>query len=79
MEPLFNEAADHYRAVRKALCEMQTIFIYKYPLPPVDEAGVKRGVALLLAAKDAETEGLAVIERIVRRLSGEAKGDTQRQ
>ena len=68
MQPLFEEAADHYLAVRKALCAMQPIFVYKYPLPPVDEAGVKRGVALLRAAKEEESRGLAVIERIVREL-----------
>ena len=68
LEPLFGEAADHYRTVRKALCEMQTIFVYEYPLPPVDEAGVARGVQLLRTAKEAETKGLAIIETIVRKL-----------
>jgi hypothetical protein len=68
LRPLFDEAADHYRAVRKALCEMQAIFVYKYPQPPVDDAGVARGVHLLRAAREAEVKGLAVIERIVRKL-----------
>jgi len=69
LKPRFEEAADHYRAVRKALCGLQGIFIYKYPLPPVDEAGVSRAIKLLRRAKDAETKGLAAIEQIVRRLS----------
>lgn len=69
LKPLFEEAADHYRAVRKALCEMQTIFIYKYPLPPVDEAGVARAITLLRTARDEEAKGLAAIERIVRKLT----------
>ena len=69
LKPLFDEAADHYRAVRRALCEMQTIFVYTYPLPPVDEAGVKRGVTLLRQAKGEEAKGLAVIERVVAKMS----------
>ena len=68
LKPLFNDAADRYQGVRAALCEMQKIFIYKYPLPPVDDAGVARGIDLLGAAKEAEVEGLAVIEEIVRML-----------
>jgi len=68
LKPLFEEAADHYRAVRKALCEMQTIFVYKYPLPPVDEAGIERAIWLLRTAREAEANGLAVIEQIVRKL-----------
>ena len=69
LEPLFVEAAGHYRAVRKALCEMQTIFVYKYPQPPVDQAGVTRAIALLRTARDAETKGLDAIERILQKLS----------
>ena len=65
----FEAAADHYRDVRKALCEMQTIFIYKYPLPPVDAAGVARAIELLQIAKQAELDGLDVIDRIVGELS----------
>jgi hypothetical protein len=68
-KPLFDEAADHYRAVRKALCALQGIFIYKYPQPPVDQAGVDRAIQLLRTARDHETKGLAVIERIVRELA----------
>ena len=68
LKPLFEEAADHYRTVRKSLCEMGTIFIYKYPCPPVDEAGIKRAVELLRAAREAESKGLAAIEKIVRML-----------
>jgi hypothetical protein len=69
LQPLFDEAAGHYRAVRMALGKMQAIFIYKYPLPPVDQAGVARGVELLRTAKEEETKGLEVIEKIVRELS----------
>ena len=73
LKPLFEDAADHYRAVRKALCEMQTIFIYKYPLPPVDEAGIRRAIELLHTAKDEESQGLATIEMIVRELPNAPK------
>ena len=68
-KPLFEKAADHYRAVRKALCAMQGVFIYKYPQPPVDQAGVDRAIQLLRTAKAEETKGLAVIEQIVRELA----------
>ena len=67
--PRFEEAANHYCAVRKALCGLQGIFIYKYPQPPVDQAGIDRAIQLLRTAKDEETKGLAVIERIVRDLT----------
>jgi len=70
LKPLFGQAADHYRGVRQALCEMQTIFIYRYPLPPVSEAGVRRAVALVRQARDAEANGLGAIERIVAELPG---------
>jgi len=71
LKPLFEEAADHYRTVRKSLCEMGTVFPYKYPCPPVDEAGLKRALKLLRTAKDAELKGLAVIEKIVPKLGSE--------
>ena len=68
LKPMFEDAADHYRAVRRALCEMQTIFVYKYPLPPVDEARIRRAIELLRTAKDDETQSLAIIEMILRDL-----------
>ena len=68
LQPLFEQAADHYRAVRTALCEMQTIFIYKYPLPPVDKAGIGRALELLRTAREGEMKGLAVIEKIMQKL-----------
>jgi hypothetical protein len=78
LRPLFEKAADHYRAVRTALGDMQAIFIYKYPLPPVSEAGITRAIELLRTAKEEETQGLAVIETIVGRLSGGAQDDGRR-
>ena len=69
LKPMFEQAADHYRAVRTCLCELQSIFIYKYPLPPVDDAGVARAVQLLRWAKQAEVKGLAVIEDILGKLT----------
>ena len=57
---------------------MQAIFIYKYPLPPVSEAGITRAIELLRTAKEEETQGLAVIETIVGRLSGGAQDDGRR-
>ena len=68
LKPMFNDAADRYKEVRAALCQMQRIFIYNYPLPPVDDAGVARAIDLLRTAREAEAEGLAVIEEIVRML-----------
>jgi len=73
LKPLFNDAADRYREVRTALCQMQKTFIYKYPLPPVDDAGVARGIDLLRTAREAEVEGLAVIQEIVHMLQDAKK------
>ena len=78
LKPMFNDAADRYKEVRTALCEMQAIFIYKYPLPPVDEAGVARAIGLLRSAQEAEAEGLNMIESIVRELDGPAKPEGRR-
>lgn len=65
LQPRFNEAADHYKQVRRALCQMQTIFVYHYPLPPVSDADLARAIDLLRTARDEEVKGLAVIEQIV--------------
>ena len=65
LKPRFEQAAEHYRKVREALCQMQTIFVYKYPLPPVTKAGVQAAVKLLRRAKAAEAKGLAILDQIV--------------
>ena len=68
LKPLFDKAADHYREVRLALGKMQAIFIYKYPLPPVNDDGVAQGVELLCLARDAEMRGLEVVGQILKRM-----------
>ena len=69
LAPLCEQAADHYRVVRTALGQMQAVFLYQYPQPPVSAAGEARAIELLRTARDAEARGLAVIERIVGALT----------
>jgi len=65
LQPLCEEAADHYKVVRTSIGQMQAVFLYKYPQPPVSADGEVRATALLRTARDAELRGLATIERIV--------------
>lgn len=62
------QAADHYKLVRQSLGGLQPIFIYRYPLPPVDDAGVKRALALLRTARAEEEAGLADLAKIEAQL-----------
>ncbi|MEI7832567.1 MAG: hypothetical protein WCJ56_05160 [bacterium] len=65
LQPLFEQAADHYKIVRTSLGQMQAVFRYQYPQPPVSAEGEKKATILLRAARDAEMRGLTVIEQIV--------------
>ncbi len=65
LQPLCEEAADHYKVVRTAIGQMQAVFLYTYPQPPVSAEGEVRATALLRTARDAELRGLATIERVV--------------
>jgi RimJ/RimL family protein N-acetyltransferase len=68
LAPLFEEAAGHYKVVRTSIGQMQAVFLYRYPQPPVSAEGEAHATALLRAARDAELRGLATIERIVAAL-----------
>lgn len=64
-QPLCEEAARHYKVVRTSIGQMQEVFLYRYPQPPVSAEGEARAIALLRTARDAELRGLATIEQVV--------------
>ncbi|MBT5612228.1 MAG: GNAT family N-acetyltransferase [Lentisphaerae bacterium] len=71
LQPLFGEAADHYKVVCTSLTQVQNVLprdMQREALSAEDQA---RAAQLLRTARDAEKHGLAAIERIVNVLKAE--------
>ena len=79
LRPQFEGAADHYGEVWKALCRIRRLPLCNHPPPPIEKSGAEEAIALVRKARDEETKGLAVIERIVDALKAGGPAINQRK
>lgn len=71
---LLGEAALHYSAVARSFKALRTLFPFPSGGDPADPAQADAASRLLLEAKDAETEGLAVLQRMLDLLTDDTAG-----
>ncbi|MBH5318426.1 hypothetical protein I6N90_11460 [Paenibacillus sp. GSMTC-2017] len=67
---LAGEAAVHYEKVASALVEMREMFPFPQGGEPNDPATADRATELLRAAKEAEEQGVVVLERLLNFMKG---------